>query len=364
MTITSTTAIAIEPKPQKARLSIPKKLLRGLDPEWVGLWETHGSSMVRADEVSIEEYRKNPAKYSFTYPTFAGPSVFHVEDLEIPVSHPAGEITIRVYTPEGLGPFPVHLNFHGGGWVLGNLNSEAAWCRHMCNKAQIKVIDVDYRLAPDFPYPTSIYDSWDAVKWTIANAAKLNINPLSISIGGLSAGGHMSAVMAHFARDEEVDLKLQLLIVPATDMRYCLRNRTLNRATCPYESVFLYHDAPWGPLAREQWFLQHWLGDDNDKQEKILTQDWICTPVLAPSFENLARAHIITAEFDLERDEGEFYGALMREAGNEVTIKRYTGVPHAFGQYNHPDRGLSQSFAYIEDTCKILREVHFGKATE
>lgn len=73
----------------------------------------------------------------------------------------------------------------------------------------------------------------------------------------------MSAVMAHFARDEEVDLKLQLLIVPATDMRYCLRNRTLNRATCPYESVFLYHDAPWGPLAREQWFLQHWLGDDN-----------------------------------------------------------------------------------------------------
>lgn len=72
MTITSTTAIAIEPKPQKARLSIPKKLLRGLDPEWVGLWETHGSSMVRADEVSIEEYRKNPAKYSFTYPTFAG----------------------------------------------------------------------------------------------------------------------------------------------------------------------------------------------------------------------------------------------------------------------------------------------------
>jgi acetyl esterase/lipase len=100
-----------------------------------------------------------------------------------------------------------------------------------------------------------------------------------------------------------------------------------------------------------------------DKQEKILTQDWICTPVLAPSFENLARAHIITAEFDLERDEGEFYGALMREAGNEVTIKRYTGVPHAFGHYNHPHRWLSQSFAYIEDTSKILREVHFGKAT-
>ena len=93
-------------------------------------------------------------------------------------------------------------------------------------------------------------------------------------------------------------------------------------------------------------------------QEIILTKEWICTPVLAPSFKNLAKAHIITAEFDLERDEGEYYGRLMREAGNEVTMKRYPGVPHAFGHFNHPERGLSQSFVYIDDTSRILRQVH------
>jgi acetyl esterase/lipase len=99
--------------------------------------------------------------------------------------------------------------------VLGGLKSEAAWCRHMCNKANIKVIDVDYRMAPEFPFPTSIYDCWDAVKWAIANAKNLDIDPHSVSIGGLSAGGQMSAVLAHFARDEGVDLKLHLMIVPA-----------------------------------------------------------------------------------------------------------------------------------------------------
>ncbi|KAJ5767051.1 Alpha/beta hydrolase fold-3 [Penicillium nucicola] len=203
MATTQTAFISIEEPRNDSRLSIPKSLLTGLDPEWVSLWERHGSSMVRADELSLEEFRKDPAAYSFTFPTCPGyrwrihthrnlgPPVFHVEDLEIPVSNPAGNIMIRVYTPAGPGPFPVHLNFHGGmhnhievkttvlntksrlcitnsgGWVLGNLNSEAAWCRHMCNKAQIKIVDVDYRLAPEFPYPTSIYDSWDAVKWVI-----------------------------------------------------------------------------------------------------------------------------------------------------------------------------------------------------
>ena len=215
--------------------------------------------------------------------------MFHVEDFQVPVTTPSGEMTVRIYSPEGTGPFPVHLNFHGGertvlhsavgicvnllvsgGWVLGGLKSEAAWCRHMCNKAKIKVIDVDYRMAPEFPFPTSIYDCWDAVKWAIANAVILDIDPKSVSIGGLSAGGQMSAVLAHFARDEGIDLKLHMMIVPATDMRYCERGLELDTTNCPYPSVHLFHDVPWGPLGREQWFLKYWLGDSAGKRGQLL----------------------------------------------------------------------------------------------
>ncbi|KNB01683.1 hypothetical protein FOXG_04877 [Fusarium oxysporum f. sp. lycopersici 4287] len=345
--------------PSLKRLEIGPDEYSGLDPEWQKLWNTHGSSMIRADEVSIEEYRLNPAKYSFTYPTWKGPEVFHVEDRQIPVTTPEGLITIRVYTPEGPGPFPVHINFHGGGWVLGGLQSEAAWCRHMCNKAAIKVIDVDYRMGPECRYPTAIYDCWDAVKWTIDNATELNVNPKSVSFGGLSAGGHMTAVLGHFARDEGIDIKLQLMIVPATDMRYCSpKIKQLTAENCPYESVLQLKDVPWGPLGREQWFLKYFVAEDADELEEKLNNEWILTPVIASNFKNLPRAHIVTAEFDLERDEGEYYGKLLKDGGNEVTVKRYSGCPHAFAHYNHPERGLAKSFEFIEDTTELLRYVH------
>lgn len=83
----------------------------------------------------------------------------------MPVTDPSGEIVVRIYTPFGPGPFPVHLNFHGGGWNLGGLNSESSWCRHACNNAGIIVVDVDYRLAPEYQFPVSTYDCWAAVKW-------------------------------------------------------------------------------------------------------------------------------------------------------------------------------------------------------
>ncbi|KAM0227417.1 hypothetical protein ACHAPO_011542 [Fusarium lateritium] len=361
MSITTTTNVqeVTTSLPHLQRLEIQDDEYPGLDPEWRKLWNTHGSSMIRADEVSIEEYRLDPAKYSFTYPTYEGPEVFHVEDRKIPVTKPEGEITIRIYSPERPGPFPVHMNFHGGGWVLGGLNSEAAWCRHMCNEASIKIIDVDYRMGPEYVYPTAIYDCWDSVKWVLNNAAQLNINPKSISFGGLSAGGHMSAVLAHFARDEGIDIKLHLMIVPAIDMRYCNpKMKQLTTENCPYESVLQLQNVPWGPLGREQWFLKYWVSQDADKLEHILNNEWIMTPVLAPNFKGLPRAHIVTAEFDLERDEGELYGQMLLNAGNHVTAKRYKGCPHAFGHYNHPERGMTKSFEFTRDTATLLRDVH------
>lgn len=170
----------------------------------------------------------------------------------------------------------------------------------------------------------------------------------------------MSAVLAHFARDEGVPIKLHLMVVPAIDMRYCHRRvRRLDDSNCPYESARLLQDVPWSPLQREQWFLRYWLGDDDESQDRALNS-WIMTPMIAPRLDSLPPAHIVTAEFDLARDEAEIYGAKLKEAGNKVTIKRYSGMPHAFGHYNHPERGLSRSHEYIQNTCEVLRDAHFN----
>ncbi|KAK0119632.1 hypothetical protein ONS95_011070 [Cadophora gregata] len=335
---------------------IPEKFRRGLDPEWIELWSSHGSKVIPASTVTIKEFRKDPQKYSFTYPTWRGPEVHQVQDIAVPVSFPRGEITCRIYTPEGAGPFPVHANMHGGGWVLRGLTSEQSWCRQVCNNVGMVVVDKGYRLAPELPFPTDIYDCWDVIKWIIDQAKTLNIKPSSISIGGLSAGGHMAAVLSHFARDEGLRLKLQLLTVPATDMRYCPLEPD-GEVTSDYQSVVDLADMPWGPLARESWFLNYFIGEDPVMRTQRLN-DWRMTPVLAPNFSNLAPALIITAEFDVERDEGEYYGRLLQEAGNHVVVRRFTGVPHAFAHYNCPERGLSKARQYVDYTCLMLRQAH------
>jgi acetyl esterase/lipase len=201
------------------------------------------------------------------------------------------------------------------------------------------------------------------VKWVHANAGLLNIDNTSMSIGGLSSGGQMTAAIAHFARDSSppLELKLQLMVVPATDMRYVplpIENADpLTDETCAYPSAMFYSDLPWSPLARESWFLNYYIGIDPVMRTKTLA-DWRMTPVLSPCLKGLAPAHIVTAEFDVERDEAEYYGQLLRDAGNHVTIKRYAGVPHAFAHYNHPVRGLKKSREYLSDTATILSQVH------
>lgn len=163
---------------------VPEDWVTSLDPEWVQLWNEHGRYQHRADEVDIEAFRENPSQYSFTHPTYEGkcylcylsaawvliwpgigPPVHRVEDIKVPVDKPEGEITVRLYSPNTDVAVPVHFNMHGGGWVLGGLKSEQAWCKHVCNNLGIKVVDIDYRMAPEFQFPVAIYDCWAAVKF-------------------------------------------------------------------------------------------------------------------------------------------------------------------------------------------------------
>ncbi|KAF7190095.1 Arylesterase [Pseudocercospora fuligena] len=338
------------------RHSIPAHLLPGLDPEWVKLWNDHGRQHVRADEVTLEEYRKDPAAHTFSHASWTGPAVHHEEEMKIPVTNPDGEVEIRIYSPHGSGPFGVHFNMHGGGWTLGGLETEAGYCRSVCNKAGVKVVDIDYRLAPEYIFPIAFYDCWTVIKWVIANADKINIKSESVSVGGLSAGGTMSAVLSHFAKDEGIMLKLALLVVPSVDLRWSIAEEpTKSEVAAKYPSVALSESFPWGPRSRVDWFMSYWIPPGIRKEAAT---DWRASPILAPNLKGLPRTHIVIAEYDWERDESSEYAEMLAKAGVEVTKKLYLGVPHAFGHCNHPEKGLAQSRLYLEETASLIKEVH------
>jgi len=166
-------------------------------------------------------------------------------------------------TPEG--KLPAHLDFHGGGFVIGSLKSDESWCRQACQTLGCIIMNVDYRMAPEFPHPVPLMDCWAALKWTFANAAKLGVDETRVSIGGLSAGGQLAAVCALLARDEPEmpRLVLQLLIVPVVDARFVPMEFDVSVADdVPYDSLKTNEFAPCLPLHRLVWFYNLWLGTD------------------------------------------------------------------------------------------------------
>jgi acetyl esterase/lipase len=233
---------------------------------------------LRADQVSYEVYNQNRAKYTFPICPGPKPEVGSVKVYKIPVSDPAGEIDVQVFFPTedaiekgGLktknGGLPAHVDFHGGGFVIGDLRTDESWCRQACQGVGCIVLNVDYRLAPDYPYPIAHNDSWAALKWTFSNAEKLGIDPFRVSIGGMSAGGHIAAVLALQARDEPdmPKLALQILVVPIADTRFVPLEGSTSPED-PYESHKMNEFAPCLPLHRIQWFYKYWLGTDTGKE--------------------------------------------------------------------------------------------------
>ncbi len=259
--------------------------------------------------------------------------VFKIENRKIP--GPAGSIPIRVYTPEGPGPFPVLVFFHGGGWVICDLDSHDAPCRLLTNKAGCVTVSVEYRLAPEHKFPAGVEDCFAATKWVAENAKELNVDANRLAVGGDSAGGNLSAVISQLARDAGgPKIALQLLIYPATEAELDTQSHKT------FTDYFLTRDDI-------LWFWAHYLRGPADRKDPRVA------PALAKSFKGLPPALVITAEFDPLRDEGETYGEKLRAAGVPVTISRYEGMIHGFvSMYDALDKGKQA----IEESAAALRK--------
>jgi acetyl esterase len=232
-----------------------------------------------------------------------------ITDRTIP--GPGGDIPVRIYRPS-LGTLPVVVFFHGGGWVIGDLESHDHCCRVIASKAECVVVAVDYRLAPEAKFPAAVDDAWAAVEWVSANAAELDIDPNRLAVAGDSAGGNLAAVVSVMARDSEhVEIIQQALIYPVTDSE-CDRPSTTDNA----EGYFLTSEAM-------DWFHGHYSDEDTDRTD----------PRYSPIYADLAGvapAVVVTAEFDPLRDQGNAYAEALVAAGVEVDHCEYAGMFHGF----------------------------------
>lgn len=236
-----------------------------------------------------------------------------VEDSTVP--GPSGPIPVRLYRPRAAGPgAPLLIWLHGGGWVIGDLESADGTARLLSTGAGVVVASVDYPLAPEDPYPAGPEGCYAATRWLAEHAAELGADPGRVAIGGDSAGGNLAAVVALLARDRGgPDLKFQLLVYPCTDALMGHASMEENA-----EGYFLTRSAM-------QWFYGHYLGASQD-----VAKEPTVSPLYAEDLTALPPALVITAEFDPLRDEGEAYGRRLQEAGVPATVSRYEGQIHGF----------------------------------
>jgi len=259
-----------------------------------------------------------------------GEEVAEVRDLEIPA--PAGAIPARLYRPEGDGPLPLVVYLHGGGWMLGSIESFDTVVRALANAAGVMVLSIDYRLAPEAPFPAGLEDSVAAVRWAAAEARELGADPERLAIAGDSAGGNLATVVARRLRGE-VDLRMQALIYPVTD------------AGCNTASYRDFGEGHGLTAASMQRFWNLYLdGADGTDPD--------ASPLRAEDLAGSPPAFVLTAGFDPLRDEGEAYGEALREAGVEVEVRRFDGVIHGFWRWL---AATEQSRRAVEEVAAALR---------
>ncbi|KAI1418588.1 alpha/beta hydrolase fold protein [Hypoxylon sp. FL1857] len=339
-------------------------IVERLDPVFAEIYNRYQAPRLRADQVPYEVYNKDRGRYTFPTAKVSGesPDVASNKIYKVPVSNPPGEINIQVYVPtpdaiasgglEREGLLPALANFHGGGFVIGGLDSDESLCRKLCQRVGCIIVNVDYRLAPEYPHPISTTDSWDALRWVFKNADNLKIDPTRVGVSGLSAGACIAAVLALLARDDPSlpRLAVQLLIVPVIDARFIPKEGSCDPAKTPYKSYIDFEFAPMLPLNRLIWFYNLWLGTDEGRAERA--NDFRASPIVADSHANLAPAIIRCAEIDPLVSEGTAYHEKLTAAGTPSKLKIYKGQGHPFG---HWDGVNPTSKEFVNDCVNELK---------
>jgi acetyl esterase len=249
---------------------------------------------------------------SFTQPP--PPDVGRVRDLQ--ATGPNGPISLRLYRPLGASDatlLPVLVYFHGGGWVIGDLDTHDTLCRELANLARCAVVAVDYRLGPEHRFPAAVTDCIAATRWVRDHAGELALDASRLAVGGDSAGGNLAAVVSIDARDHgDLPIAFQLLIYPATDQHRNAPSHAENG-----QGYFLTQDSM-------DYFVGHYIAD------AAQYSDWRASPLLHPDLSSLPPALVLTAGFDPLRDEGAAYAQRLTAAGNHAGYVLFARQIHGF----------------------------------
>jgi acetyl esterase len=267
------------------------------------------------------------------------PELKSIKPLSIPSL--SGAIPARIYTPLKLrqtgGLSPCLVFFHGGGWVIGDLDTHDVACRKLAHEGELIVISVDYRLAPEHKFPAAVDDAITATKWIADNAKQLGIDASRLMVGGDSAGGNLAAVVSLSARDGDGPaIAGQVLIYPATDFAM-----THPSHSEPETSILLTHTVI-------KWFRDHYLNDLSDEQ------NWRASPALASTLTGLPPAYVLTAGADPLRDEGDEYARRLKDAGVPVIHRSFPGQFHGFFTMGKFLQQADVAAAEIGDWLKAL----------
>jgi len=306
-----------------------------LDPQCAALCEAAAKAGAPFDASDPLAARRAYAATTAPYGYDPGP-VKAVEDLAF--DGPGGTLAVRVYRPHSAhAVLPALVFFHGGGWVVGDLDTHDHVCRHLAFAGDVVVIAIDYRLAPEHPFPAAVEDAIAAVRWVRMAAGTLGIDPARIAVGGDSAGGNLAAIVCLAARDAGEPLPVfQLLIYPAVD--FTADNASLrDNATGFLLTRTLLHQ-----------FYDWYVGPAHDRR------DWRISPLLAASHADLPPALVQTAEFDPLRDEGVLYADTLRAARVPVDHRHYADMVHGFARMGgRVERGRRA----LDDAAAALRQV-------